>query len=221
MAYGPGSDLFGFAAAGIELQSTSISPQGSEAQAADENGDIQESTVYGAWSTASQTYKVGGGTTATLPNIGSKPTAHYITKIEVKRSNNDVLTITIEGVSEAFVTSTPKEYDVGAVMPTGYLVGGKGAVLAGITLSAGKVISSSISCGVSLTPPMLSAAGAVVDMDIFGGRMDATNECQSATVITPAADTGWALAPGTGSAADSNTSYSTQTVTAFRNVLGV
>ena len=219
MSYGPGSDLLGIATTGVELQSISQSPTGSEAQALNEDGDVEASTVYGQWGTVSCTYKVRTDVAVTGPNLGSVAGDYYITKLSAKRSNTDTLEITAEGVLATLFEVAPDEYAVHDIFTTAYLTGGKGAIAAGITVSEGKVISSSIDASISLTPPLLDATGAVVDMDLYAGRVEATNEVQSASSVPAATAAGsWTLDGGSGSTSDDNTSYGTKTFTAFQNV---
>lgn len=219
MAYGPGTDLLGLAGVGIELQSVSTAPTGAEAQCADENGDILDAEVYGTYARVTCRYKVRSGVTVTVPSLGAAGGSYYLTKFGAKTSNNDQLEITAEGILSTLFEVAPKVYDISSAFGT--LTGGKGAVLFGITLSAGKQISSSCEAQVNIAGPLLDATGAVVDMDIYGCRVTASNECQAATgVPAAAAAVGWTLEAGSGSETDDNVSYGTKTFTAFQHVVG-
>jgi hypothetical protein len=212
--------LLGIAGTGIELQKIDHSPEGQEAQAKDANGDVVASTVYGLWERVTHTYKVHNGTTVTAGDLGSVAgTLYYLTKFKADRSNDNTLTITAEGVLSSLFAAAPQLYAINALFPAGYLTGGRGALAAGITVSAGAVISGSVEASATLMDPLLSAAGAVVDLDLFAGRMTATNECQAATGVPAAtAAASWQLEPGSGSQSDDNASYGTKTFTAFRNI---
>ena len=220
MAYGPGSDPFGIAAVGIELQAVNSNPAGQEAQCEDENGSVLASTVFGQMTPVTARYKVKAGDTVTPPKLGAAISTHYMTRFAPKRSNRDVLEIEVEGYPASLFAAAPPTFTIDGLFPTNYLLGGKGAIAAGITVSTGKVISSSIVCSVNVGTPLLDEAGTIVDIPISGGRMEATNETQVSTG-TPAATAAedWALKPDSGAASNDNQSYGTKTFGAFRNIV--
>lgn len=221
MAFGPGTDPFGFATTGIELQSVNGQPTGSEAQCENADGDVTASTVYAQQTTKTAEYAVRTGVTATLPDLGLNTATYTPTKLTLKRSNKDSLTITIEGSLSSLFVVAPDLYAINALVDAAYRTGGKGALAAGITVGTGAVIGGSIECSVQLPPPITDATGAIVDLvGVFGGRVEGTNEMQIATgTPTATAAASWALKADSGAESDDNKSYGTKTFTAFRNVL--
>ncbi len=220
--FGATNDPWSFAETGINLVSVGNDARtGSAAQCVDSNGDVVEETVYDTGASYEATYEVCPGKTAVFFDtstdfrLGKVLSSKVITSIAVNRSNTDRLSITIGGENCPTADSNMPKFV--PVFPSGYLVGGFGALAAGVTVSAGKVISSSVTNTVQVSKG-LDSGGAQVCKNVYAGRAEATNELQSCdTAPAAAADTGWTLAPGA-AVGESNTGYPTKTVAVFQNL---
>jgi len=220
MAYGVTADPFSFTDTSVEIQSRNLNPEGSEAQCEDSRGDIIESTIYGEFSPVEATYKVcRGGSFDSVTKIGAVKGSYVITSIAATRNNKDALSVTVTGIPTAIFGDTATIPTYTPVWPAGYMAGGLGSLEAGISLSAGRSISSSITFAAD-NVKVADSLGDISCVGLFAGRMEATNEAQSCdTEPAAAADTGWTLAPGSGAIADGNKEYQTATFGAFRNII--
>ena len=223
--FGAVTDPWSFTETGINLLSSGLAQQGSNAQSVDSRGNVDEETVYDIGGAPTATYGVCAGITPTLYDtatskdfrLGKVISNNVITNIVVTRSNTAQLQITISGENSPLVDSLVAKFI--PVLPSGYLVGGKGSKDAGIVKSAGKVISSSVTGSVSVSKGM-DSQGDQVCKAVYAGRMEANNEMMSCDTYPAAvADTvnGWALNPSTGTA-QVNTGYPTATYDAFQNL---
>jgi len=218
--FGATTDVWSFADTNVILQASQPAMKtGSLAQAEDSKGSVTEETSYDTGSTASATYRVNKGGTVSFSAVmlGKVVAGKVVTSIDVSRSNKDDLQVVIAGENCPSADSMVEK--VTPVFDSAFLAGGKNAVAAGIVISKGKVISSSIKCSVQVVKG-LSALGAQVIKDVYKGRMEATNEVQSCdTAPAAVADTanGWHLAPA-GGASQTNTAYGTTTFEAYKNL---
>jgi hypothetical protein len=225
--FGAKTDPWGFADTKVNLTGYSASGQGSSAQCQDSLGNIVEETTYDTGQEVSATYSVCAGHSAVLFDsdtaapvdfrLGKVISGNVITSIEVARSNTSNIEITISGENTSEADSDMAKFT--PAFPSGYLAGGKGAIAAGIVISAGKVISSSVSASCSVAKS-LDSDGAQACKAIYAGRLESNNELMSCDTIPAAvADTanGWTLnsAP---SLAESNTAYPTGTFGAYANL---
>jgi len=219
MGFGVSTDPFSFTDTYVEIQSRSVSPEGSEAQCEDSNGDIIESTIHGEFSPVEATYKVcRTGTFDSVVKIGAVKGSYVITSIAATRNNKDALSVTVMGTPKSIFGDTATIPTYTPVWPAGYLAGGLGALEAGVSVSAGRVISSSITFAAD-NVKVADSLGDIACVGLFGGRMEATNELQSCdTEPAATADTGWTEAAGSGALSEGNTDYVTKTVSAFRNI---
>ena len=220
MSFGVTSDPFSFTDTYVEIQNRNVNPEGSEAQCEDSRGDIIESTIHGEFSPVEATYKVcRGGSFDSVTKIGAVKGSYVITSIAPTRNNKDALSVTVMGTPTSIFGDTATIPTYTPAWPTGYMAGGLGALEAGLSVSAGRVISS----GITFAADNVKVADSVGDYKctgLFAGRMEATNEVQSCdTEPAAAADTGWTEAAGSGAIAEGNTEYVTGTFSAFRNII--
>lgn len=220
MAFGVTSDPFSYTDTYVEIQSRNVNPEGSEAQCEDSRGDIVESTIYGEFSPVEATYKVcRTGSFDSATKIGDVKGSYVITSIAATRNNKDALSVTVMGVPTSIFGDTATIPTYTPVWPTGYMAGGLGSLEAGISLSAGRSISSSITFAAE-NVKVPDSVGDFKCVGLFAGRMEATNEVQSCdTEPAASAASGWTLAAGNGAIADGNTEYQTATFGAFRNII--
>jgi hypothetical protein len=223
--FGASTDPWSFADTNIHLTGYSSSGQGSSAQALDSRGNILDETTYDTGAEVSATYSVCAGSSAVIYDtatsvdfrLGKVISGNVITSIEAARSNTNNIEITISGENTSEADSDMAKFT--PTFPTGYLAGGKGALAAGIVVSAGRVISSSVSASCSVAKS-LDSDGAQACKAVYGGRMESNNELMSSdTVPAAVADTanGWTL-NASPSHAESNTAYPTATYGAYANL---
>ena len=216
MGFGASTDHWGFAGTGINLISSTNPQSGSNAQSEDSNGDVPCETVFDTGLAPSATYEVCQGTTASFAShkLGQVISSQVITSIAATRNNKSRLQIVISGENmegDSGATYTP-------VFPASYLVGGKGALEAGISLSAGRVISSSVTNTVQIVKG-LDSLGNQACKEVYAGRAESTNEMQSCdTAPAFSAAASWTLMPNKTPNED-NSSYGSTTGGAFQNIL--
>ena len=227
--FGATTDPWSFVETGINLVSTSPSPRtGSAAQAGDSRGDVLDETIYDTGTTDEATYEVCPGKTVEF--YDTSDTAHeydfrlgkvidskVITSIAVNRSSTEIMQVVIGGENCPSADSAVAKFI--PVFPTGFLAGGKNAVAAGISVTAGRVITSSVTNSAQVSKG-LDSGGAQACKDIYAGRAESTNELVSSdTAPAATADTanGWALTPGQTSG-ESNTGYPTASIGSFQNL---
>ena len=222
-AFGASTDHWAYAETGINLISSSNSTSGSNATAEDSNGNVVCETVFDTGATYQSVYEVCKGktvkfydtATSTDFRIGKVISGKVITGISVARNNKNRLNITIDGENCPSADSLVSKFT--PIFPSGYLAGGKGAVAAGITVTAGKCISSSINVTAQVVKG-LDSQGDQVCKEVYAGREEGGNElmtCDTAAAAT--VDTGWTLAPS-GGLQESSGGYPTKTVDVFRNL---
>lgn len=220
MARGVTTSTFGGLFTGELIQSHNLNPEGSSSKGEDSLGDVLCEEVYGEYSPIEETFKFCRGSTFdSTVTLGEVSASYVITRIVLSRSNKDILTAVVTGMPASIVgdTATLPTYTI--PWPSGYSAGGAGAIAAGITVSAGRLISSSVTASIENTMS-LDSLGDPACMNFYAGRLESTNEIQSCDT-QPAATvaSGWTLAPGAGSLAETNTDYETGTWAAFRNII--
>lgn len=212
------SDPFGMTTGFI--QAHNINPEGSSSKAEDSLGDVRCEEVFGQYTPVEATYKFCRGESFdSSVKLGQVKGNYVVTRIVPSRNNKDALSVVVTGIPKAVVGDTATLPTFTIPWPTGYLAGGNGAKLAGVTLSAGRVISSSITASLE-NNPIADSVGEVSCMGFYAGRLEATNEVQSCdTQPAAAAAADWELSPGSGAQSQSNTDYETATFQAFRNII--
>jgi hypothetical protein len=214
------TDPFGSANASSFIQARTVTPEGQQSKAEDSRGDVLCEETYGEFSPVEGTYKVcRGGSFDSTGKLGAVENGFVIDRIVASRNNKDALQIVKHGIPKSVVGDTASLPTYTIVWPHDYLKGGNGAKAAGITPTAGRVISSSITA--SLEHNVVGdSLGEPACMGFYAGRMESTNElqsCDTAPAATVAAD--WTLAPGSGNTSESSTDYETATFAAFRNIV--
>jgi hypothetical protein len=214
------SDPFGLADASSFIQAHNINPEGSSSKSEDSIGDVRCEEVYGQYSPVEATYKVcRGGYFDSTVKLGEVKTGYVITRIVASRNNKDALSVAVTGIPTAVVGDTATLPNYTIPWPAGYMTGGNGAKLAGVTLTAGRVISSSITASIE-NNVVADSLGDPACMGFFAGRVEATNEVQSCdTQPSATAASNWTLSPGSGAQSQSNTDYESATFSAFRNII--
>jgi len=218
--FGVSADPLSFADTYVEPQGVSFSPEGSEAQCEDSNGDVVESTIHGEFTPIEATYKVcRGGSFDSTVKLGTVKGSYVITGITPSRNNRDALSVVVSAIPKSVVGDTATLPQYTPAWPAGYMAGGQGAGKgAGATATAGRIISSSIAFTVD-NVKVADSRGNIVCVGLFGGRMEGTNELTSCdTEVAATADAGWTLAAGSGSINEVNTDYHSGSVNAFRNI---
>jgi len=198
--FGAWTDHFSLAATiGTLVESSKTPVANSRADALDENGDIADAAWYGNTDgdlyEASCTYQVDTAdvNVATL-KLGEKSTGVVITSIEISTSNGDWPRVTVSGTLGTGALEQSKTY----AMPTGTVAAKKQAqIIAGITLTSGKLTSASLSASCDLATAN-DGAGEPVAHGVSGAVATATAEAVAITDESPvlAADTGWKSQPG-------------------------
>jgi len=227
MSYGATTDPWSFADTTMHLQSYEVNPApGGEAQAQDSNGDVAASTMYDtANSTVSATYKscrdaalVLYDTTAGVDfRLGKVIGGNVITKIDVSTSNTDGRpTIVIGGEhAHGIADSAMPKYDPSDLE----IAMTRKATAIGVTVdTVTNLLSSSGSASVSVSKTP-DSNGNTACMDVYGGRVEASNELVGVTGAAgaAAADTNWTVSAGP-SNAQTNTAYATGSITVFKNL---
>lgn len=204
---------------------------GSAAQCQDSRGDVIDEDVYDTGTTLEMTYEVDPGYTAIIKDtshdfrLGKVISGRVITSIKADRSNTDRLKITIGGENCPQGDSLVAKFT--PIWPdTAYLTGGKDAKAAGITITKGKVISSSCANTVQVAKG-LDSVGKQTFKDVYAGRAEMSNELMScddapAATVNAAGSTDTTvvlqlLPAKTG--AETNTGYPTLTVGSFGNLV--
>jgi hypothetical protein len=224
--FGANTDTLAFAETGIHLISVAPSKQGSAAQCPDSNGNVVEETVFDTGTGYVHRYEVDQGKTALIYDttaakdfrLGKVIGGKVITGINAIRSNTEKLAIELTSENTSQTDTQVEKFTPS--YPANFLAGGKGALAAGIVISAGKVISSSINSNVQVSKG-LDSNGDQVTKEVYAGRMEASNELMSNdTDPVAVADTanGWALSPGGSGPGETNTGYPTRTSEAFQNL---
>jgi hypothetical protein len=207
---------------------------GSAAQCMDSQGDVISETVYDTGSTKEVTYEVDPGFTPSFYDtvnsidfrLGRVVTGRVITSVKVDRNNSGRrVQIVITGENCPQTDTQVAKYT--PVWPdSAYLTGGQDSRLAGITITKGKVISSSVTNTVQVAKG-LDSVGKQVFKGVSAGRCEMSNElmsCTDAPAATVDADGSTdttvvlKLMPSK-TAAESNTGYPTLTVGVFGNLV--
>jgi len=199
--FGALTDHFSLAeTVGTLVESSKTPVANSRADALDENGDIADAAWYGNTAgdlyEASCTYQVDTKdvNVATALKLGEKSTGVVITSIEISTSNGDWPKITVSGILGTGALEQGKTY----AMPTGTVAAKKRAqIIAGITLTTGKLTSASLSASCDLATAN-DGAGEPVAHGVSGAVATETAEAVAITDESPvlAADTGWKSQPG-------------------------
>ena len=199
--FGALTDHFNLAASVGRLVDSSKTPvANSRADALDENGDIADAAWYGNTDgdlyEASCTYQVDKNdvTVATVLKLGELSTGVVVTSIEISTSNGDWPRVTVSGTLGTGALEQSKPY----AMPTGTVAAKKQAqIIAGITLTSGKLTSASLSASCDLVTAT-DGEGEPVAHGVSGAVATATAEAVAVTAESPvlAADTGWNITTG-------------------------
>ena len=199
--FGALTDHFNLAASvGTLVESSKTPVANSRADALDENGDIADAAWYGNTAAklyeASCTYQVDKNdvTVGTALKLGELATGVVVTGIEIATSNGDWPKITVSGILGTGALEQGKTY----AMPTGTVAAKKQAqIIAGITLTTGKLTSASLSASCDLATAN-DGEGEPVAHGVSGAVATATAEAVAITAESPvlAADTGWNITTG-------------------------
>ena len=222
MSFGSDTDYWGFADTRNKLQSSSRNPTKSEAQCLDSNGDVAAATMYDSFTEQSCVYRrchdsaiVLYDTTTSIDfRAGTVIGGYVITGIEVSTNNTERPEITISGRSTSTADGSINKYD-----PTDLeIVGSRKATKIGATVdSVSKLTGSSGSLAVN-TAIVLDSLGVASCLDVYGGRVEATNDYVGCTGDPGAAvDTGWTVSSGGGDERE-NTAYGTGSISVFKNL---
>ena len=201
--FGALTDHFALAeSVGTLVESSKTPVANSRADALDENGDIADAAWYGNTDgvlyEASCTYQVDTDnvTVATALKLGELETGVVVTSIEISTSNGDWPRVTVSGTLGTGALEQGKTY----AMPTGTVAAKKQAqIIAGITLTTGKLTSCSLSASCDLATAN-DGAGEPVAHGVSGAVATATAEAVATSTATPvlAAAEGWEVATGSG-----------------------
>jgi hypothetical protein len=198
--FGALTDHFTLAAsAGTLIESSKTPVANARIDAQDENGDIADSEWHGNEDgdlyEASCTYQVDtNGVTVGALKLGELSTGVVVTSIEISTSNGDWPRVTVSGTLGTVALEQSKTY----AMPTGTVAAKKQAqIIAGITLTTGKLTSASLSASCDLATAN-DGEGEPVAHGVSGAVAVATAEAVAITAESPvlAADTGWNITTG-------------------------
>jgi len=220
MSFSADTDYWGFAAAdtagNIKLQSSSRNPTRTEAQCIDSNGDVAASTLYDSQTEQSCVYRTCADADLSFTGFpgGKVIDGYVITGIDVSTSNTERPEITISGRSTNAVDSAVSKYAATDLA----IAGSRKATAIGVTIDTGsKLTGSSASLSVNVAS-VLDSDGIEACADVYGGRVEATNDyvgCTADPSATVAAT--WTILTG-GSEDQENTAYATGSATAFKNI---
>ena len=222
MSYGADTDYFGFADTNNKLISSSKVPAKSEAQAMDSNADVVASTMYDTFNEISCEYEhiidaaivLYDTATAVDFRVGKVISSQVIGTITVTSDNTSRKRITIAGRSTSSSDGNVAKYD-----PTSLeITGTRAATGVGITEdTVTNVIGSSTTMSSNFAVS-LDSTGNEAALDVYGGRIEASNDLVGVTGNAgAAADTGWTINSGPGNDQE-NTGYETGSVTVFKNL---
>jgi hypothetical protein len=223
MSFGVATDYFGLASDDWELQSSGLAPEASNAQAKNEFGDVIKQDEYEQTETVECVYKLksnGTDGSISLPanfKGGYKSGNYIITGGSLNTSNSERPILTVTG--EKFFGPTEdhlRVYDFATAI--GAILARKVATAIGFELGANTYLNgSSVSCSCE-TSRTLGADGAIVVIDIFNGRLEASGDLISATASPSAtAATDWTLSKGN-DVSEGNTDHGSGTVNVYRNL---
>ena len=222
MSYAVDSDYWGFRDTNCEVQSSSRDPQPSEAQCEDSNGDVAASTMYDTVTAQSVVYqrcadgivKFYDTTTGIDFRPGKVIGGYVITSIALGTNNKERPTITISGRSCPSADSAVNKYNPEDL----HIATERKAVGIGVTPdTVSKLLSSSgtVAVQVAVVP---DSDGNTACLDVYGGRVDASNELAGCTGDPGATvDTGWTTSGGP-SDDQENTGYAGGTIGVFKNL---
>ena len=223
MSHGADTDYFGLADTNVKLQSSSKTPAYSEGQAIDSNGDINASTIYdSAMVEYSSTYRMASDTalvlfdttTAVDHRLGKVASNIVLTTIDVGTSPDNRPEITMSGQACATADSLVEKYDPSDLE----ISGARKATPIGMSADTNsKVTGASASASVEIGR-ILDSLGAIANVDVWGGRIEATNDFVGVGDNPgAAADTGWTLLTPV-SIDQANEEYGTGSGTVFKNI---
>ena len=220
--FGADTDYWGFADTNNLLQGSTKNPTLAETQCEDSNGDVAASTMYDAKSDISCTYKRRADAALifydTATNIdfrfGTVIGGYVITSISVDTNNKERPGVVIAGVLCGTNDSLVQKYD-----PTDLEIAGtRKATAIGFTVDSSTNLLSSSVTGTVQTAIVLDSHGAQACVDVFGGRVEGTNELVGCTGQPGGAvDTGWTLSGGP-SEDEGNTQYVGGSASVFKNL---
>jgi hypothetical protein len=217
-SFGATTDHFGMTDTGVNLISSDNGKSGSIADCLDSEGDIVAQKPYDTGNTYEETLEVCQGKSATLKPLGTVVSSKVITSIKGDRSGTSRLKLTVGGENCPSADSVVRKFTVD--VDSAVLAGGKGGLGIGIIVSKGRVISSSFSATAEVAKG-LDSQGRQVCKDVYGAKIEASNELQSCDTAPAAiADTanGWILAPSGGGPKQVNTGYPTTTFNVIKKL---
>jgi len=222
MSFGADTDYWGFAKTNIKLISSSASPNKSEAQCVDSYGDVDASTMYDSFTDYSCVYGICGAQTLVLYDtttsvdfrLGKVISGKVITSQELSTENTAQPTLTISGRSTTSLDATVQKYIIDELEAA---VSRKATPFGFAADSKTRVTGSSISATVS-TAILLDSQGVEACLDVYGGRVEASNDLVGCSGdVGGAATSGWTLSSGP-SMDQENTGYATGSATVFKNI---
>jgi len=220
MSFGADTDFWSFADTNIIVQGSTQSPVKSEAQAVDSVGDATNATMYDCYTEVSVTYRSCSDTALVFYDagidfrLGKVISSNVITSIAVSTEPTGRPEIVISGrscpVGDTAVTKyAPSDLEI---------AGTRKATPIGVTADTGsKVTGASGTASVDVAV-VLSNVGQTSCLDVYGGRVEASNDIVGATADpSAAADTGWTIGGGP-SEDKENTGYGTGSISVFKNL---
>ena len=220
--YGANTDYWGFADTNTKLQGSTKNPTISEAQCEDSNGDVASSTMYDSTADISATYKSCSDTAFVFYDttkaadfrLGKVIDGYVITSIAPDTNNKERPGLVISGVKCSAADSVVAKYDPSDLE----IAGVRKATAIGFTPDTATNLLSSSVTGTVQVARVLDSQGAEACCDVYGGRIEATNELVGCTGDPGgAADTGWTLSGGP-SEDEGNTQYVGGSVSLFKNL---
>jgi hypothetical protein len=227
--FGAHSDYFGLADTDWELQSSSLSPENSSAQALDENGDVSCETEYEQTASVECVYK--------LTSVGDESnevelpanfqagyvadfsgTKYVITGGSLATSNTErpILTVSGERLEGTDVGAHLDLYDFAGTI--GAINAKKVATEIGFTKGTGNLLNSCSVAFSSETARALDADGAVAIKDVYAARIESTGELVACSTFGEhVVPDGWTK-PRNAEQATSNTEYNSGSVMVYRNL---
>lgn len=222
MSFGADSDYWSFADTNNKLISSSSTPNKTEGQAQDSNGDVAASTLHDSVSDISVQYEHCHDTALVLYDttsavdfrVGKVIGGYVITSLEVASENTARPKLTINGQSTSETDGDVQKYD-----PTDLEIAGtRKATAVGATVAANNKLLSSTTTLSATVAKGLDSDGNECWLDVHAGRIEAVNNFVGVSVAPSAtADTNWTLSGGPSNEQE-NTAYATGSVTVFKNM---
>ena len=222
MSFGADTDYWSFADTNWELQGSTETPNKSEAQAVDSNGDATTATMYDCYVELSATYRRCNDTAFKLYDtaagvdfrLGKVISSNVITSIGLTTENTGRPEIVISGRACPSADSDVNKYDPSDLE----IAGTRKATPIGVTADTGTNITGASATASVDIAVVLDSVGQPACADVYGGRVEASNDLVGATAAPSAtADTGWTVGGGPSEDRE-NTGYATGSITVFKNL---